>query len=82
MVTDDAIGYMYCGKNDMQHAEQQTVLFSAPYGQGDGFYVTTQNIEQAAIIFSVRRLIAPTWLNDRDQFLQPTTSLSNEFKTD
>ncbi|MEI2710061.1 MAG: hypothetical protein V9E96_13785 [Chitinophagaceae bacterium] len=37
---------------------------------------------QAAIVFSVRRLVKPTWLNDRDQFLQPTQPLSNEFKSD
>ncbi|MDD5212459.1 MAG: hypothetical protein PHV62_08595, partial [Sulfuricurvum sp.] len=40
------------------------------------------NLWQAAIIFSVRRLIKPTWLNDRDQFLQPTQPLSDEFKND
>jgi len=79
---ENAIAYMYCGKNDMQHAEQQTVLFSAPYGQGDGFYVTTENVWQAAVIFSARRLHIPTWLNDRDQFLQPIAPLSDEFKTD
>ncbi len=73
---------MYCGKNDMQHAEQQTVLFSSVYGQGDGFYVTIENVLQAAIIFTVRRLIRPTWLNDRDQFLQPTEPLTDIFKTD
>jgi hypothetical protein len=79
---DDGIAYMYCGKNDMQHAEQQTVLFSSVYGQGDGFYVTNENDSQAATIFTVRRLIRPTWLNDRDQFLQPTEPLTDEFKTD
>ena len=31
----------------------------------------------------VRRLIKPTWLNDRDQFLQPNeTLITEEFKTD
>lgn len=80
--SDDAIGYMYCGKNDLQHANQQTVLFSSPYGQGDGFYINHQNIWQAAVIFSVRRLIKPTWINDRDQFLQPTEPLTEEFKND
>ena len=80
--SDDAIGYMYCGKNDLQHAVQQTVLFSSPYGQGDGFYINALNIWQAAIVFSVRRLVKPTWLNDRDQFLQPTEPLTDEFKTD
>ncbi|TGM82408.1 hypothetical protein EHR01_06405 [Leptospira mtsangambouensis] len=79
---DEAIAYMYCGKNDLQHAEQQTVLFSAPYGQGDGFYITPENLWQAAIVFSVRRLIIPTWLNDRDQFLQPDKTLTDEFKND
>jgi hypothetical protein len=80
--SDGAIGYMYCGKNDLQHANQQTVLFSAPYGQGDGFYINYQNLGQAAVVYSVRRLIKPTWLNDRDQFLQPTEPLTDEFKTD
>ena len=80
--SDGAIAYMYCGKNDLQHANQQTVLFSSPYGQGDGFYLTHENLWQAAVIFSVRRLIKPTWINDRDQFLQPTSPLSDEFKND
>ena len=80
--SDNAIGYMYCGKNDMQHAVQQTVLFSSPYGQGDGFFINPENLWQAAVVFSVRRLIKPTWINDRDQFLQPTNELSDEFKND
>ena len=80
--SDDAIAYMYCGVNDLQHAEQQTVIYSSVYGGGNGFYLTTDNLWQAAIVFSVRRLVRPTWLNDRDQFLQPTQPLTDEFKTD
>ena len=30
----------------------------------------------------MRRLIKPTWLNDRDQFLQPSKELSAEFQSD
>jgi hypothetical protein len=73
---------MYCGVNDLQHAEQQTVIYSSVYGGGNGFYLTPENLWQSAIIFTIRRLIAPTWLNDRDQFLQPTEPLTNEFKSD
>jgi hypothetical protein len=80
--SDNAIAYMYCGVNDLQHAEQQTIIYSSVYGGGNGFYITVENLWQAAIIFSVRRLVKPTWLNDRDQFLQPTKLLSEEFKTD
>lgn len=79
---DGAIAYMYCGKNDMQHAGQQTVLFSSPYGQGDGFYVNAQNLWQAAVIFTVRLLIKHTWVNHNDQFLQPIHVLTDQFKTD
>ena len=80
--SDSAIAYMYCGVNDIQHSTQQTVLFSSVYSGGHGFYITPDNLWQAAIVFSVRRLIKPTWQNDRDQFLQPTQPLSAEFKND
>lgn len=80
--SDNAIAYMYCGVNDLQHAEQQTVVYSSVYGGGHGFYITSENLWQAAVVFSMRRAIRPTWLNDRDQFLQPTEPLTDEFKTD
>ena len=80
--SDDAIAYMWCQNNDLQHASQQTALFSSIWGDGHGFYVNAKNLEQASIIFTVRRLIKPTWLNDRDQFLQPSVELSEEFKND
>jgi hypothetical protein len=80
--SDNAIAYIYCGVNDLQHAEQQTIIYSSVYGGGNGFYITPNNLWQASIIFTVRRLILPSWLNDRDQFLQPIKSLSDEFKND
>lgn len=80
--SDGAIAYMYCGVNDLQHAEQQTVIYSSVYGGGNGFYITPDNIWKSSVIFSARRLVKPTWLNDRDQFLQPTEPLTDEFKND
>jgi hypothetical protein len=78
---DGAIGGMISPGNDLQHAGL-TALLSSGYCSAGGFLVTEQNLWQAAIVFSVRRLIKPTWLNDRDQFLQPTAPLSDEFKSD
>jgi hypothetical protein len=80
--SDNAIAYMYCGVNDLQHAEQQTVIYSSPYGGGNGFYINEENLWQSAIVFCARRLVKPTWLNDRDQFLQPTQPLTEEFNND
>ncbi len=79
---EDAIGYLLSNGNDVQHAAQQTAILSSIYNTGGGFYITSINIWQAAIIFSIRRLVKPTWLNDRDQFLQPSAPLTDEFKND
>ncbi len=79
---DTAIAYMYCNSNDIQNATQQTAITSSVFSTGNGFYITEENLWQASIIFTVRRVIKPTWLNDRDQFLQPSEALTNEFKSD
>ena len=79
---DDAMAYMLCGGNDLQHATQQTVIFSSGYGSARGFFITGENLWKAAIIFSIRQLVKHTWINHNDQFLQPTSPLSDEFKND
>ncbi|MCX6230759.1 MAG: hypothetical protein NTZ33_04375 [Bacteroidetes bacterium] len=78
---ENAIGYLLCKGGDVQNANQ-TGLLSSVYSNGCGFYVTRINLWQAAIVFTVRRVIKQIWLNDRDQFLQPTEPLTDEFKND
>jgi hypothetical protein len=78
---DDAIGSMIVFGNDLQHSAT-TGLLSSGYGNAGAFFVTRDNLEKAAMVFSVRRLIKPTWLNDRDQFLQPSQPLTDDFKSD
>ncbi len=80
--SNGALAWLNCGGNDFQHANRDTFIFSSGYSSGRGFFVTEENLWQAAIVFSVRRLIKPTWLNDRDQFLQPSQALTEEFKAD
>jgi hypothetical protein len=79
-----SLGFLYASNNDLQHAGMETCLTSSIYtgGNGGGYYILPENLWQAAIVFSVRRLIKQTWLNDRDQFLQPSQPLSDEFKAD
>ena len=82
--SDNAIAHFFCNGNDLQNSGTMTAIFSSVHsiGHAGGFFVTPDNLWQTAIIFSVRRLIKPTWINDRDQFLQPTGELSDEFKND
>ena len=79
---DNAIAYMCSGTNDLQNAASFTFILSSPASRGHGFYVTSENLWQAAIVFSVQHLIKHTWINHNDQFLQPTETLTEEFKTD
>lgn len=79
---DGAIASMICKGSDIQNASTQTALLSSGYCSAGGFFVTDENLWQSAIIFSVRRLIKPTWINDRDQFLQPTAPLTDAFQND
>lgn len=79
---EDAIGYFNCAGNEPQNTAGLTMLFSSGYGSGRGLFVTPEILWQVAIVFTIRRLIKPTWLNDRDQFLQPSALLTEDFKTD
>ena len=79
--SDNAIGCMFCQGSDMQHAGQ-TALLSSGFSSAGSFFVNPDNLWQAAIIFAVRKVITQTWINDRDQFLQPTEPLTDEFKND
>lgn len=81
---DSMIGYLYAGNNDLQNASQHTLISSSIYtgSNGGGSYITSDNLWQSAVVFSVRRLIKPTWLNDRDQFLKPSGELNEDFKND
>ncbi|WP_299165809.1 hypothetical protein [uncultured Tateyamaria sp.] len=81
---DGAVGYLFAGNNDLQNASTGTLLASSIYTgrNGGGVWLTPENLSQAAVVFSVRRLIKPTWLNDRDQFLQPSQPLTDTFKSD
>jgi len=79
---DNAIAFLVCKGNDLQNAGQSTFLLSSIYGSVGGLYITTENFWQACVVFTVRKIIKHTWINDRDQFLQPTEPLTDEFKND
>ncbi|SHM91101.1 hypothetical protein SAMN05720472_2613 [Fibrobacter sp. UWR3] len=79
---DNAIAYFWCNSNDMQQAPTRTALFSSGFNGGHGIYVTENNLWQVSVVFTVRKVIPHTWINDRDQFLQPNADLSEEFKND
>ena len=80
--SDNAVGWFNCAGNDLQQAAKLTMILSSGFGSGRGFFINETNLWQVSVIYAVRRLIKPTWLNDRDQFLQPSEPLTDAFKSD
>lgn len=78
---DGAIGGMISKGSDFQNANA-TAIFSSGYNSAGGFLITKENLPKAAMMFTVRRVIRKTWLNDRDQFLIPTLPIDPEFSND
>jgi len=79
-----AVAHFLCHGNDLQQAGTLTAILSSTHDIGftGAYFVTPENLWQAAVVFAVRRLIKPTWLNDRDQFLQASQPLTDDFKSD
>lgn len=78
---NDAIGCLVIKGPDVQNASTQAIL-SSGYGSAGTIFTTTQNLWQIAVVFAARGLTKPSWLNNRDQFLQPTEPLTEEFIND
>lgn len=78
---DGAIGGMICNGSDIQHAGE-TVVFSSGYGAAGGFLITKENLRKSAMVFTARRIIKPTWLNNRDQLKIPNVEPSDEYAND
>lgn len=72
---------LMCKGNDFVN-QNYTALLSGPYVSAGALSVTPQNFEQAMIVHAVRRIPKATWLNDRDQFMQPVSEPSEEFTAD
>lgn len=56
--------------NDFQN-QRYTALLSSPYCSAGALSVTTDNFEKAMIVHAVRKIPEATWLNNRDQWMQP-----------
>ena len=78
--SDGAIGY-FGSSPDVQNLKY-VFLMSSGASRGHGTYVTSDNLDKISVVFAMEKIVAPTWLNDRDQFLIPAGELTDEFKLD
>jgi len=66
------IGLMVSAAPDFQHQYQTTIL--SVQQKRYCFVISETNLIEFTVYFAVRHAIAATWLNNREQFLYPTTN--------
>lgn len=79
------IGFVACYGSDFQHANYTYILNSKEeLASPRGSWITEANLKEVAVYIAVRKVIPPTWINDRDQFLypQPSWAYDAEFHND
>lgn len=84
-IFENALGcYLNVG-NDVYNSAIKVALFtSCDSSNANGISVTPENYDRIMTIFTARKLIESTWINNKDNYLQPdeTNSKWEEFKTD
>ena len=67
-------------RNDFQSCRQFCILSSKSQNnsQPRGVWITDYNLMPVAVSYASRKIIEPTWLNDRDQFLAPADSWAGD----
>jgi hypothetical protein len=81
LISENFLAGFMCKSNDL-YQQNWTALLSGPYVSGHGMSITPENFERAMIIHAVRKLPKVTWINNKDQFMQPTNALPPEFISD
>jgi hypothetical protein len=67
----ESFGYMLSNANSVQSNSTNVALFSsAPY-KGHGFSVSSDNFYRVITLFAGRRIISPTWINEKDEYFAP-----------
>ena len=69
---------LMCNGNDVQH-HNNVALLSGPYVSAGALSVVPGNFDKAMIVHAVRKNVRKSWINDRDQFLQPSEKPSAAF---
>jgi hypothetical protein len=80
-IAEGFIGSLLCAGNDTQHSNL-VGLFSGPFASAGAHSITSENFEKSLVVHAVRKIVPSTWINDRDQFLQPNKRLESTFISD
>lgn len=70
-VVRDHLGYMLSNANSIQSNSTNVAILSTGVYKGNGFSITPDNFERVITLFAARKLVMPTWLNEKDEYFAP-----------
>jgi hypothetical protein len=78
------IGYLHEHSNNVQYNTKGVGMYTSIFSGEHGLYVTENNFDRVCVGFSVRRVIISDWINQKDEYCEPTETNHSfyEFKND
>ncbi len=73
-----SFGYLMTTGNDLSQ-QNLTMIFTSAYGGGHGWFINSSNFEQSMVVYATRRIPIQSYINDKDQFCEPSKPLTKDF---
>lgn len=70
-IVDGALGYILSNGGNIQNNLQLVAMFSSCYVSAHGISIMESNFNRVVPFFAARKLVLPTWINEKDEYLIP-----------
>jgi len=70
-LVSDSLGYMINNSNNVYKSSTGVALGSSTFAMAHGLSVHNKNFDRCVSLFTARKLINSTWINQKDEFLKP-----------
>ncbi|AOZ73315.1 hypothetical protein BK816_08520 [Boudabousia tangfeifanii] len=76
---EEAVGYLHCNANSVEHSDKYTGLYSTCFGSGHGLPVFESSMERSAVYFATRKTSIPPadkmWIYGHESYREPTSEI-------
>ena len=80
-IPQNAIGFLVNDTNNVEASAKGVYLMSSPITRHiKTSMITANSLVRQMIVFAARKVIGPTWVNQKDEFLAPVNENTPEFK--
>ena len=68
---ENAFGYFFNAGNNCYYNGTNVAIFSSAFSNKSGLSIIPENFKKVTVMFSARKLIEMTWLNQKDEYFAP-----------